>query len=378
MGPYRYKQAMAAYKSAKFMQKALVGAKKGVIKYNASKRKRAPAKQTRTSKRRKTGRNEVNRRVQRPAGYERISAGNHLVSTSRCISYRKPTKTSKLYKLLGPTDTDRSISSGFIRKPELREQTSKICDDVMTNADIVALYNRSISTNVNYRDIKTITEFAQDYFMEVLRWSNTYTFVNQMPGMVKIEIFDCRAKKANATSTLAHWIQGLSRAGGIDAAQELITFPGSQPTDSTYFNSNWAVMKKTSIYLNTGGTHMHTIDRHVNKKFSLMEVNGKQAIGEQLIASNTWSTFITVNGFPVDNEPNTTVDPLVTTDAAKVVWTNNQHITTRLYRTKSRHIEYNNLLPLDNTVANAYGQNVDGIGIHDSKVNVVTSTVANG
>lgn len=378
MGPHRYKQAMAAYKTGKFLHKAFTQGKRSYLQMRAQSQRPGSKTQPKTAKRRKTARNEVNRRVKRGPGHERISAGNHLVSTSRCVSYRKPTKTSKVYKLLGPTDTDRSISSGFIRKPELREQVSKICDDVMTNADVVALYNRSRSTNINYISLTDLLATSQDYFMEVLRWSNTYTFVNQMPGMVKIEIFDCRAKKANALSPLTHWEQGLSRAAGLNFLSEVVTFPGSQPTDSTYFKANWAVMKKTSIYLNTGGTHMHTIDRHVNKKFSLMEVNGKDDIGEQIIASNTWSTFITVNGFPVDNENNVTVDPLVTTDAAKVVWTNNQHITTRIYRTKSRHIEYNNLLPLDEFVANAYGQNVDGIGIHDSKLNVVTSTVANG
>lgn len=134
---------------------------------------------------------------------------------------------------------------------------------------------------------------------------------------------------------------------------------------------------KTSIYLNTGGTHMHKIDRYVNKKFAMMEVNGKDNVGEQVIASNTWTTFITVNGFPVDNQSNTTVDPLVTTDAAKVVWTNHQHIKTRLYLSKSRHIEYNNLLPEDNQLVSAFGQNVDGIGIYDSIGNALSTTVGN-
>jgi len=302
-------------------------------------------------------------------GREKISAGNNLVSNTYSIQYLKPSKASKTLKLLGPLDVDRAMTSQGMSKPGTGVQLALSGGETLRNPDLTVLYNRAIATNTTYQAAAAISGNNQDYKMEVVKWENEYTIVNQMPGMVKIEIYDCICRTQQSPSAILCWEQGIERAGGIDNTQELTSFPGSSPMDSSYFRRNWRIYKKTSIYLNTGGTHMHTFRRHLHKKFSVLDFNSKQAVGINRIPGMTTDIIFVVNGFPVDNlASNTSTGLLVTTDAAKIIWTNRQTVTTRIYSTKSKHIEYNNALPV--LTENAYGQNVDGSGIHDTLANV--------
>lgn len=351
---------------------AIAAAARSMMRRPGSYKRKAPAMQKRMVKKPRRGPSRTTTKTKKNVT---VASGNQLITRTGAYIYKKPSKSSKLLKLLSNLDSERAMTSGLMRNTTTGFQAVEYLGTARaTSSFLQTIYERSLQTNATTAALGDITTGnARKYWLDFLSWTNEYTLVNQMPGMAKVEFYDVICKRRNANDPIVTWLVGLQQSGGIDPVQETTAQIGSKPTDSAFFNDNWKVLKHSTVFLQTGATHIHKFTHHANKKMNVATINEDNLQGIQNLPGITTFTIMVLNGLPIDDNPALTTGTNVTTDLCKIIWTNQQTIKTRVYQLKAQHIEYSTVLP---PIVNGYGQNVDSAGIHDVVTGLVDLTSA--
>lgn len=243
--------------------------------------------------------------------------------------------------------------------------------------------------------IKTST-FAQQTFGQGLNnkeyqfWLDTYkcktTYTNQGPSTIKMTIYDilCKADEpaiaSAGTTPEGSWLFGMTKISGIaDATAEASPFVNSKPTDSPQFRQYYRILKTTHVQMQTGSCHEHNFTFTYKGKIpmsKIAQIITNNPINPYQLKGITTYQLAVIQGMPCDDVAAYTDVSTVTLDRAKVIYTTDTEVTTRLSGLKSAKLSYFNNYRDDAATTAAFNQNPDGQGVHNTLLNVSSLTTA--
>lgn len=236
--------------------------------------------------------------------------------------------------------------------------------------DVKSVWTKAVDMNAGYKVDHAVAagQYGKRLFLESNSVKTMY--VNQGPSMIKCTFYDIISKNSAAGTPGNLWQNGMQDEGGLDNAQEVRSFVGSSPRDSSLFMKNYRIVKQTTVYMATGATHEHTFTHRMNKVINMPEMNDEGGSNVRGI----WSaTMVVIHGLPIDSVAGFTTSQAVSTDRAKLISITNRVIKSRILDAKGKHIDFNPNLGI---ITAAYNQNTDGTGVHNTYTGSVTTNGA--
>lgn len=129
--------------------------------------------------------------------------------------------------------------------------------------------------------------------------ANEFLIANATNGTMKMDIYDCIARKDSNITPDQAWANGFAQTpilGGIGSSGDDIVY-GSNPFQSRQFVEYYNVVRKTTVDMEAGANHKHNVIWKPNKVIDLAKFSNGQAYSKGL----SIFTFFVLTGFPVAN-----------------------------------------------------------------------------
>ncbi|AXH76878.1 MAG: putative capsid protein [Cressdnaviricota sp.] len=314
-----YKAAYRSRRSVRLASKAAGIASSASAATSAYKSlKRRTSAPTGTNKRQRTG-NTV------------ISSSNPGVTTKtfRKLKYKMP-KVMKTMQKVGNTCTYRTNSPfGLVGTNGIQVISGDIGYNfantslpTMYSTDAIGeLYNKAA---IAYQ--RTVPSSANDAFVTQpynIQTGTTRKFFlrkggyhiqvsNQGPATVELDCYWLMNKCTNeaATDPVAVWQKGLTETThGQNAADAVIRFPGSKPTDSKAFNLAYKVLNKTKVFMVPGADHIFKYEFDINRIMDTAYITQFNRV-----KGVTLQFMLVAKGSVADSERTKAVGTVTTTD----------------------------------------------------------------
>lgn len=290
-------------------------------------------------------------------------------STSRLV-YPRMKKLNTILKITAPQDVYR-ISDRFYYTSLIGQQGAHNLwnwtangitganDGLLTHEHITDLMARCVRTDSGSEAYLGLKTGAQDrqIWLDKLHVKTLYTNCGQ--GTVVMYLFDCIAKDAKATIPRTDWDLGIDMAEGNAAWADATNAGafGSMPTENTYFNKMWKIIKTVRVEIHSGGSHQHEFTFSYNGLLPLIE----QQAGISNTARHkgvTVNQLMIMHGMPVDNTNAFAAigTSEVSIDQAKIVGVTTHTAYARIVTRKPTKYYATNGLPTSGTMVNAFIQ----------------------
>jgi len=175
------------------------------------------------------------------------------------------------------------------------------------------------------------------------------TFKNQSTGEVKMEIYEMRCRKDLPTTAVQNNIANLWQDGIIDqggSGADFVNY-GSSPFDSGLVREAFQRVKKTTVFLPGGSSHIHTTFSQPHKWLEMEYVINNTSI--TTYENLTTITFVVVTGMPANDS---TTKTQVSCSAAAVDYISVQeYIVQGLGTTRKVYSSNSTALPTSFTVS---------------------------
>lgn len=295
-----------------------------------------------------------------------VSNGNGMTN-SRTIKRYKPMNGYNLALKLAYKDIQFLNSKGD-HLCNYGTQAAFELGTYLNNEDIERIWLRSIATTPGFQAIATATTTDRDRKIWLDSYEAKTMISNSGASTIVIHIWDLYCKETKdllRSDPIPMWEQGLTQTLGIGiAGTSRLAWP-SLPTDSSLFNRQWGIIKKTKVELHSGRCHEHNFN--VSYKGLLPKSKAQRDFQEGTqynYKGLTTKTIVFFHGVPATAENDFVATNLVTLDRAKIAYVTAERYHTRVVNVKGKLVTYNNSLPMED---NSYSQqNPDGQGTHAS------------
>ncbi|AXH74446.1 MAG: putative capsid protein [Cressdnaviricota sp.] len=310
------------------------------------------------------------------------SRGGGITKSAALLNY-KIMDGLKIVRKTSNLDKYRVISSGTVLS-NYGEQGWNDASPSLTSSNLGQILNGSIATTTPALATlaPTPTDTQRGLWIEYYNCKTTLT--NQGPSTIKMTIYNLLAKTTDEVSQInpqLTWGDGMLLVSGLNPAPTATNpianpiTPGTKPHDSPLFMQNFKILKTTEVEMHSGANHEHNFRFNYRGRIPLSKVDRLNATGEHGMKGITTWLLIVIKGMPVDNSAAQAAG-VVTIDATKLIYTQEQEWASRLSGLKGKKLTHLNVLT--KTPTGAFNQNPDSSGVHDTVANVVNPLTAWG
>lgn len=327
-----YNVGRGAYKAYKY----------GKTLYKGYKRLRGPSKVSpRPTKRFKTYHQKKTIMARRGMSLSKCNLKYKSINLKlyRSIANRATKSTNGYFTVLGPMGEQTPQSLGIWN-------TGSFINGVFEDA-------RQLGNDINNAS-------SQKLYIE--SFTNTLEFNNAGPVDHEMIIYDVIAKVTQQTTRnpVDDWRLGLleqQKVGTTILHGEKVPF--AKPTDCKFFNMNWRIVGRETVYMSPGTSHKHIFTHKINRPFDT-----EYADQYSTIRGITMSSFVVVKGTPIDSVADYAAGD-VTLSPCKVIGTWTASWVSRLLVQNQRLTVTNNTLPKG--VTNLYQQDEESGAVEQVK-----------